>query len=88
MEDLERELKALIVESLVLEDVRPEQIDSNAPLFGEGLGLDSVDALELAMVIQKKFGVKVDADDVENRKIFASVKNLADYIERSRGARS
>jgi acyl carrier protein len=80
MADLESEIKHLIVEALMLDDVQPESIDSSAPLFVEGLGLDSIDALELAMAIDKKFGVRIRADDDQNRRIFASVKNLAAYV--------
>jgi len=77
---VEQEIKELIVEALMLDDVRPEDIDSDAPLFVEGLGLDSIDALELAMAIDKKFGVRIRADDEQNRHIFANVKNLASYV--------
>ncbi|MDQ3032090.1 MAG: phosphopantetheine-binding protein [Myxococcota bacterium] len=78
--DLEKQIKELIVEALMLDDVRAEDIDSDAPLFVEGLGLDSIDALELAMAIDKKFGVRIRADDEQNRHIFANVKNLAGYV--------
>jgi len=80
MGDWEQRIKELIVEALMLEDVRPEDIDSEAPLFVEGLGLDSIDALELAMAIDKRFGVRIRADDEQNRHIFANVKNLAAYV--------
>jgi acyl carrier protein len=80
MADLETEIKELIIESLMLDDVKVEGIDSDAPLFVEGLGLDSIDALELAMAIDKRFGVRIRADDEQNRQIFASVKNLAAYV--------
>ena len=80
MEALEQELKELIVECLMLDDVLATQIESTAPLFVEGLGLDSIDALELAMAIERRFGVKFSADDDRNREIFASVKNLAAYV--------
>jgi acyl carrier protein len=80
MEKLEQEIKELIVSSLQLEDVKPENIDSEAPLFVEGLGLDSIDALELAMAIRKKYGVKAQVDDQQNKKIFASVRALATYV--------
>jgi acyl carrier protein len=84
MEDLEREIKVLIVESLKLEGVTPESIDSAAPLFGDGLGLDSIDALELAMALRKRFGVKFEASNAANRETFGSVRNLAAYVTRSR----
>jgi acyl carrier protein len=80
MEALEQELKQLIVESLMLDDVVPTEIESSAPLFVDGLGLDSIDALELAMAIERRFGVKFSPDDDRNREIFANVKNLAAYV--------
>lgn len=80
MQSLEQELKVLIVESLMLEDVKPAEIESSAPLFVEGLGLDSIDALELAMAIEKRFGVKFQPDDERNRQIFSSVHSLAAYV--------
>ena len=79
-EAIEDRLKKLIVESLALEDVKPEDIDSEAPLFVEGLGLDSIDALELALAIHEEFGVKTSAEDERNRELFFSVKSLADFI--------
>jgi acyl carrier protein len=79
-EKLHDSVKRLIVDSLMLEDVEPSQIDENAPLFGEGLGLDSIDALELAIAIDKKFGVKIEAEDERNKEIFRSVANLSRHI--------
>ena len=67
VEALERELKELIIESLMLQDMTPEEIDSNAPLLVDGLGLDSIDVLELAMAIHKRYGIKTKADDAQNR---------------------
>jgi acyl carrier protein len=84
MEELELELKHFIVESLMLSDVKPEEIDSEAPLFVDGLGLDSIDALELAMAVSKKYGVNIKADDEENRKIFGSTRALAAFIHENR----
>jgi acyl carrier protein len=84
MPELETEIKELIIESLMLDDVKVADIDSSAPLFVEGLGLDSIDALELAMAIDKKFGVRIRADDEANKQIFANVKNLASYIATNR----
>jgi acyl carrier protein len=78
--ELEQELKELIVDALMLEDVEASEIDSDEPLFVEGLGLDSIDALELAMAIDKKYGVRIKADDEQNRRIFSNVKSLADYV--------
>jgi len=80
MEALEDELKHLIVDTLRLEGVAPASIDSDAPLFVDGLGLDSIDALELGMAIRKRYGVKTSSEDAENRKIFASVRSLAAFI--------
>ncbi len=79
--ELEQEIKQLIIDSLKLEDVTAEQIDAEAPLFVDGLGLDSIDALELAMAVRKKYGLSAQADDEQNRSIYASVRNLADYVE-------
>ena len=80
MQELEENMKRLIVESLMLDNVRPEEIDAAAPLFGTGLGLDSIDALELAMAIERRYGVKLRADDENNRAIFASVRTLAAHV--------
>lgn len=86
METVENQLKALIIESLDLEDMTPGDIDEAAPLFGEdGLGLDSIDALELGMAIKKRFGVVINGETEEMRARFRSVATLADYI-RSQGA--
>ncbi|MCR5622772.1 MAG: acyl carrier protein [Treponema sp.] len=80
MEDLKRHIKETIISSLELEDIRPEDIADGAPLFGEGLGLDSIDALELGVALKKRFGVKFSSESSENRKHFASVDSLAEYI--------
>lgn len=82
MSELEAELKQLIVESLELEDVTPETIDSEAPLFGdgEGLGLDSIDALELAVALSKKYGVTIKAEDENAQAVFSNIKALAGHI--------
>lgn len=79
-ESLEDQLKDLIVEALALEDVEPSEISTEEALFVEGLGLDSIDALELALAIQEKFGVATSPDDERNRELFFSVKTLADFI--------
>jgi acyl carrier protein len=86
MENLEREITLLLIESLHLEGVTVAGIDPAAPLFGEGLGLDSIDALEIAMEIRKRYGVRTTADDARNREIFSSVRSLAGYVagERAR----
>lgn len=78
--DLERELKQLIIDALDLEDITVEDIDSDAPLFVEGLGLDSIDALELGLALQKRYGVKIDADSAETKKHFSSVNSLAALV--------
>lgn len=83
-EQLETEIKALIVEALMLEDVTPAEIDSEAPLFVDGLGLDSIDALELAIAIDKKYGVKIKAEDEATREVFRSVRTLAAHVAKSR----
>jgi acyl carrier protein len=80
MRELEQELKRLLIEVLNLEDISVEQIDSEAPLFGEGLGLDSIDALELGVAIRKKYDVQMDADSEQTRQHFASIANLARFI--------
>ena len=80
-EETERKIKELVVSSLDLEDVSPADIDTDAPLFGEGLGLDSIDALELGMAVRKEFGISFSKDPAENKRVFHSVKTLADYIE-------
>ena len=85
-ESLELELKQLIIESLALEDVEPEHIESGAALFVEGLGLDSIDALELAMALEERYGVRIGDDPELNRQIFASVRNLAAYVGENRVA--
>lgn len=80
MQALEHEIKTLIISSLSLEDIAPEDIDAAAPLFVEGLGLDSIDALELGLALQKRYGVSLSADSQETRKHFSSVRALADFV--------
>jgi len=75
-----RELAVLFVEALDLEDIDPQQVDPNASLFGEGLGLDSLDMLEISLVIQQNFGLKIKADNPDVEQIFGSLENLANYI--------
>ena len=81
---LEAELKQLIVSSLNLEDTAPEDIDPEMALVGSGLSLDSIDILELAMAIQREYGVRTSAEDAKNHEIFANVRNLAAYIAEQR----
>lgn len=80
----EQELARLIVESLNLADVGPEDIMPEAPLFDDGLGLDSLDMLELSMAVEKKYGVRLRSDDPENEKIFASLRSLWAHINAHR----
>ncbi|NOI23014.1 phosphopantetheine-binding protein [Vibrio mediterranei] len=80
MEALQNQIKQLIIDSLNLEDITIDDIETNAPLFGDGLGLDSIDALELGLAIKKTFNIVIDADDTNTREHFASVANLAKYI--------
>lgn len=75
-----RELASVVVESLNLQDVDADQIDLDAPLFGEGLGLDSLDMLELSLAIQQCYGVKLRADDPQNKAIFSSLQSLAAHV--------
>ncbi len=83
-EELYQEIKELIVEVLALEDITPAEIETEAPLFMEGLGLDSIDALELAMGLEEKYGVLITDDPERNEKIFASVAALADFVTAER----
>lgn len=80
MEALEASLKRLIIDALRLEDIEVADIDSEAPLFGDGLGLDSLDALELAVAIGKEYGVRTESDDERNNEIFRCVRTLAAHI--------
>ncbi len=86
MGSLELELKQLIVSALSLEEIKPEEIDSVEPLFGDGLGLDSIDGLELGMAIRKAYGIKIEAKKEEVREIFFNVKSIAAFIASQRGA--
>ena len=90
MAALEDELKHLIVSALTLPDIEPADIEPTAPLFVTGLGLDSIDALELSIAIEKRYGVRFAANDAQNERIFASLRSLAQHIERAllRGAHS
>ena len=82
----EQELAKLIVDSLSLENVEPESIDPEAPLFGGELGLDSIDALELALAVSKRYGVQLRSDNPDNRRVFGSLRALSEYIEAGRPA--
>ncbi|MCQ2059007.1 MAG: phosphopantetheine-binding protein [Bacteroidaceae bacterium] len=83
MEKLILTLKQQIIEALNLEDMSPADIDDNAPLFGEGLGLDSIDALELIVLLEKNYGIKL-ANAAQGKQIFQSVAVMADYIAKNR----
>ncbi len=79
--ELREEIKNLIIETLALEDITSDDIKNEEPLFGEGLGLDSIDALELGMAIKRKFNITLSSDKEENKKYFYSVDTLAEYIK-------
>ena len=83
MSDLIQELKHKLVETLDLPDVDPEQIEDDAPLFGEGLGLDSIDVLELVVMLEQDYGVKIDNKEL-GQKVMVSMRTLADFIQSQR----
>jgi acyl carrier protein len=85
MDSLKLKIKKLIVDSLELEDIAPDDIVDGDPIFGAGLGLDSIDALELGVALKKEFGVKFSAESADNMEHFASVDALAAYIESQTG---
>ncbi|VVP97194.1 Acyl carrier protein [Pseudomonas fluorescens] len=85
-DSLNRDIKELIIEALGLEDISAEDIDDQQTLFGEGLGLDSVDALELGLAIQKKYGIKIDADAKDTRNHFSNVASLAAFVTAKQAA--
>ena len=80
---LEAEVAQLVVETVHLE-ISPDQIEPAAPLFGDGLGLDSIDALEIALAISQRYGFQLKSDDEQNHKIFASLRSLAGHIQKHR----
>ena len=82
-EELILELKEQIIKALNLEEMTPEDIETDAPLFGEGLGLDSIDALELIVLLEKKYGIKL-ANPAEGKAIFTSVATIADFVSKNR----
>ncbi len=84
MEELIQKLKKQIIEELYLEDIVPEEIDTELPLFGDGLGLDSIDALSLVVLLDKEYGVQVTDPD-EGKAILYSVRTIADYIQATTG---
>ena len=85
MENLKQQIKEVIVSALMLEEVTPDQIEDTAPLFGDGLGLDSVDALELAIEFERAFGVRIPEDET-SRSVFTSVNTLATFISAQQAA--
>ena len=82
VEEIIPHLKSLIIKQLNLEDVKPETFDENMPLFGEGLGLDSIDAIELVVLLDRNYGIKI-GDPKEARKVFQSVRVMAEYIQQN-----
>lgn len=83
-QELVAELKVLLIEGLHLEDVSAEEIIADEPLFGEGLGLDSIDALEIAVLLDRKYGVKITSEDDRNQEIFTSLYSLAEFVAENR----
>lgn len=84
VQELESEIKALIIDALMLEDITADEIASEDPLFGEGLSLDSIDALEMAIALENRYGVHIEEGSEDNVSIFASVRNLAAFVESNR----
>ena len=83
MNDLEKDIKRLIISSLNLEDISIDDINTDAPLFGEGLGLDSIDALELGMALQKQYNIKLKAQDESVKEYFQTVRSLAEMVSKN-----
>lgn len=83
MDELILQLKNQIIEALNLEEMTPDDIDNDAPLFGEGLGLDSIDALELIVLLEREYGIKL-TNPAEGKEIFKSVASIADFISKNR----
>jgi len=83
-QELVAELKTLFIEGLHLEDITADEIIQDEPLFGEGLGLDSIDALEIAVLLDRKYGVKITSEDERNQEIFASLDSLAAFVLENR----
>ncbi len=84
MNNLEREIKELIIQALNLEDITIDDISSEEPLFIDGLGLDSIDALELGIALQKKYSIKIETQDKNIKKYFFSVKTIAEFVGKTR----
>ena len=83
MEELIKQLKEQVIEVLNLEDMTPDDIVDDAPLFGEGLGLDSIDALELIVLLEREYGIKL-SNPTEGKQIFKSIASIADYVNKNR----
>lgn len=80
-DQLEAEIKQLIIEALKLDETSPDDIDSEAPLASAGVGLDSIDVLELAMAVHRRFGITTGGDDAANQRIYSSVRSLAEFLD-------
>lgn len=87
MTNLVQEIKQMIIDVLVLEDMSIDDIDENAPLFGEGLGLDSIDALELGVALKKRYNIHLNAESEENKQYFRSVSSLVSLVEAQQHAK-
>ena len=87
MTDLLSELKRKLVDTLRLADVRPEEIDDDQPLFGEGLGLDSIDVLELVVMLERDYGIKIESKELGQR-VFVSMRSMAEHIEKVRAGKA
>lgn len=86
MDNLVEEIKKLIIEALELEEMTSDDIDADAPLFNDGLGLDSIDALELGVALQKRFDVKIDPNAEDIQKWFFSVRSLSEFVRKNQGS--
>lgn len=82
--DFEREIANLIIENLNLEDIGADSIEPDEPLFNDGLGLDSIDALELSMALSTKYGIKLKSDNSDNKHIFSSLRKLSNFVEENK----
>jgi len=83
-DDLISQLKIMLIEGLRLEDLVPEDLSADAALFGDGLGLDSIDALEIGVMLDRQYGIKITSGDQRNQQIFASLRSLAEFVANQR----
>jgi len=83
-DDLISQLKTMLIDGLRLEDIAPDDLTADTPLFGDGLGLDSIDALEIGVMLDRQFGVKITSGDERNNQIFASLQSLATFVTENR----